>query len=319
VPLTVTVADEPAGPVPVPAIVFRRPGLIERAWRQRGVRQLALAASLAVVAAGGIWLAIVTISGLPSASSRTLARSEAPPVATDPEVVAPIAVEAPQPDSLADSSTDPLPPATPAADAPAVVAADTEPAPGDGASDTPARLSPAEALALARESRLAIRIRAADADAVARAVQRIAERPTGQVRWRAVEPGEAAPILVAMIHEPAHAPAPGPVAPAPAPTIAGDGNSPPPPPPPPPAAELVRARPDLRVLYTVELSETEAELGALAEALTGRGRTAEFVALDQALPRVPSLEPGAVLWWTRPPAQWVRRTTVPIVLERAGQ
>jgi hypothetical protein len=255
---------------------------------------------------------------LPGLAGRTGTRTDsAPDVANE----GPGSVLASEALARGESIAEPAPDMNLHDEAPANAIASSDPGanePVDEANGLP--MTAEHATELAQAGRLAIRIRATDTDAAAREVHQVAQQSAKDVRWRPLEAAQAPSVFRALAARPAarsgspeHSTDPdGPYWSSPLPDFI---------PPTPPkrtasAAEFIRRHPDLRALYTVEVPERPQELASLLGALTpGPAQVAEFVELEEAIPPVPSTEPGAVLWWGRAPANWVRRASVPIVVE----
>jgi hypothetical protein len=69
-------------------------------------------------------------------------------------------------------------------------------------------------------------------------------------------------------------------------------------------------------IYLAESDDTPRALAALRGTMnSGRSQAAHFVVLDQPLPTPPATSIDSILWWNRPPSGWVRRHTLPIVVE----
>jgi hypothetical protein len=78
--------------------------------------------------------------------------------------------------------------------------------------------------------------------------------------------------------------------------------------------------PELRPpVYIASVRANETSLDDLLAAITRGAVTGiELVELDEPLPATtPALTRDAVLWWTRPPEEWLPRTDVPIVVQAA--
>lgn len=329
-----TIIDNPlrepvGGQIPVSSLSVPNPWrrLIERA----PVREFALAASLLLVAGLGVWVISQAVKSgpvSPSPNRPIASNTDSGPAGSPDSLALPSAADAPalasgEPDTgdlvsgpmAIDDFGFPTIPAELAAKAVAPVLAKA----------APAGMPPSEAAALAREGRLVIRLRTFDADASTADVRQLAQRTsTKDVQWRPLEPWELSEVTVALRLQ---APGDTILAVAKRPTdIAGASTTTPPSPAAPliapigtPAdvASALKLKTEYRPLYTVELDENERDLAALVSRLTrGTSQVAEFVALDEPLPTLmPSTDPSAVLWWTRPPTGWTRKVCVPIVLE----
>jgi hypothetical protein len=324
----------------VSTLVPERPGVIARIRSMRAARSLAVAAGLVLIGGAAVYTvytAVREISLSGPRTGRTLARAgdrdalDHEPALTPPEVSAP----------AADSRLAALPPAdATAADATRVDAPEGPPTltradhaldrDGTPPHDDPLAITPAHALQLAREGRLAIVVRCADPDLAVKRVERLAAAiraesgPVDAVRLARLEPASLAPPIapLAALWTPRAAvvrsPGVDPTAlasgrPALDPGLAEDARSPAdaarPPLPAPPAAA-----------FTIEVDDSESSLAALRPALSTSGQTgprvlARFVALPEPIDVGPSLDPAAIVWWNAPPARWVLRWTVPIVVE----
>jgi hypothetical protein len=317
---------EPAGgAIPVSAIVVTRESPWRKIAERAPVRRLAAAAGLLLATGAGVWLVSLAIRyGQEHAGAGGSAVAQKP---TNDRHALP---------SVPEST--PVPETGPAlADAGAPTNPGIDPAPGDNtpgiaaahAADTPGlapsahAIAPSEAVALAREGRLVLRVRAVHEQTAQRDIDRLAAATARDMHWRPLQPWDLPEVAVALR---GHAPdvpyaAANPPATVPTPDVADDGTSPKPDPIEPIGKDAAVAEAlssaDLRPVYSVELDENERDLAALAERLTrSKSHIAEFMALDAPLPSLaPSTDPAAVLWWTRSPAGWTRRVSVPIVLE----
>lgn len=300
-----------------------RAGVLRTMWETGQVRRLAMAAGLALTVGVGVWGFNRVSSwqaggGLPGLASNGAARTPVDPADPANETASELSREAlAARESLNHDDAGTVPETNPDESAPAIAALTPvidEALPDMGA----APMTADRATELAQAGRLVIRVRAADPDGAARDIHQLAQQSSKDVKWRPLEPAQVPAIFVALAGKPeSRLPVP---ADGPDPTWWAsplrDSIPPAPPKRAPAAAEFIRRHPEMRALYTVEVPEREGELASLLSALTkGRAQVAEFVELERALPPTPSLEPGAVLWWGRSPASWVKRVSVPIVVE----
>jgi hypothetical protein len=185
-------------------------------------------------------------------------------------------------------------------------------------------LTSREAAALAEQGRLVITVSAPRPDSVLRRLEGLAralprERAVTSIAMNSV------PAEYLALTRPAVLPKVARLAPRPTPTIepsdlAGDQ----------PDGGLPRPMrpiglesqgsdgptPYIRAIYTARVAPSEDELADLVRQLTDfRGTVAGFRALEAPIAAPMALDPEAVLWWGSNPARWVRRVTVPIVVE----
>ncbi|MBM4107325.1 MAG: hypothetical protein FJ255_00670 [Phycisphaerae bacterium] len=194
-------------------------------------------------------------------------------------------------------------------------------APADPA--TP-EVSPAQALALARDGRLLIRVVADRTSTAERAIETIASLRGDPVRGITVE-GEVSPTVLAA------------VAPRPEPMVLtasarqrpenimamerpGTGFDPLALVPPGVLSPWlpVELPPTLGRTFVLELPGTQASLESMHKALASRlGRQVRIVLEELSAPAVaPPLDRAALLWWTGPASTWAPRIAVPLVVER---
>lgn len=199
-----------------------------------------------------------------------------------------------------------------------VLALDTA-APAAELSNADESISLNRAVELLRENRLAIVVRTLDRD---RTLERLASihaepRPTWSLLDRADQ--ELVSAIVPAVAE--H----GPEAPAISPQVLADGSIRAPEAHPAAAHAkssdiTARIAPSAWSVYLAESDATTRAVGALRGALnSGRTQAAHFVALEAPLPNPPASSIDAVLWWNRPPSGWVRRYTLPVVVNPVEQ
>lgn len=330
------------GTIPVSKVQPRRQGVVSVVFANPWSRRLAVAAGIAL-AAGLTLLAVrPLLSGKPS---RELARGNPTPtgfsdprtperpttVAHNPETTRgvegpanapkPIGIDAPSP-TLA---TGPNPTPAPAAPNPPTAVVEATPAPA-----ALPEVSLEEAVRLARQGRLAVRIASKTPEqALARldllhtrrtpslSVERLAAEPAGGVVATLYRQHDE---MVAALHR-SPEPLVGPPAPhTPPNTVAGGGaptTSQPRDNPASPVNIPDPPRPEYRAeVYTARVAIDENSLKALLKAVAASQDGAVFIALDAASETAPSLDPAAVLWWTGPAAAWTPRAAVPVVVEQ---
>ncbi len=317
--------------LPVSAVVPARPNVWRVFWENTLARRLAVAAGLTLTASAGIWV-FYSVAGPaaplgPSVAGRSGTGNGDEGGVSEPgggDIASmPAENESPEGEmALAerDGSVGVEGAATEPMGAEPVAIADA----GDaGPADAASPITAAQAVELAQEGRLAIRVRAADPEAAAARIDLIAAAQAGrEARWRSLDPSARPAVALAVAAgatpgrsngnvsarqeaPPAHASENSQSPPVPSVTRPQDQS---------PAAVARTIKP----LYTVELDARERDLTALLSLLTReRAQRAEFVALPAPIETPPSLEPGAILWWGRGPANWVKRASVPIVVEPA--
>jgi hypothetical protein len=268
-------------------------------WAQRHAPALALAAGIALLLAGAAyWSSLLFKSGKTVQVAGGTDTTPAPAHAD--ENASRLAIN----QSPADTQT---PPALADTDLNAGHPAETaniEPA-------TPA-LTPGRMLALARQGRLVMRVKAHDLTKLADV-----EAPAKYDRpWKLSKDVPSA-VVAAIV--PKAAPIVGPM-PESQPVIAGSkvitpllG----------PGAAMnwaldAAADPASRVraTYLLDLPNTEQNLDHIKLVFKDRLKAdVSFEALDEAVQAPQTQDPETLLWWTLPPAQWVERVTVPVVVE----
>lgn len=341
-----------SGGVPRPRIVEASVSplraLVDGVW----FRRLATAASIALLAGVGVvvvrQLSNVGPSGGPSGGGGFVptprfevaeSGSSSVPSAADAPIATLAASEPvgpPMPEVLAESSS-PAPAIVPetasVAAGPEVAVAEAVPA----VEPEPLRpvvmlpsvplepmLTAREAAALAEQGRLVITVSAPRPDGVLRRLEGLAralprERAVTSIAMNSVPPEYLALTRPAVLPKVAR------LAPRPAPTIepsdlAGDRPDGGLPRPMRPIGLESQASdgptPYIRAIYTARVAPSEDELADLVRQLTDfRGTVAGFRALEAPIATPMALDPEAVLWWGSNPARWVRRVTVPIVVE----
>ncbi len=174
------------------------------------------------------------------------------------------------------------------------------------------------ALALAREGRLAVRVRVGSTDLALARIENLRRQAQREgVLWRTLSAEFSTPIYVAMAESTAR-PSPAPRPGSNPPTIAGDPAATTPGAPPrsrdlpdfqPPTGRLAAA-------YELQLPDSATTLESLRRALTrDRFQVAEFIELPNAVPTEPILDPRTIFWWDQPPSAWERKIRVPVLVE----
>ncbi|MGE3108557.1 MAG: hypothetical protein AB7G11_15655 [Phycisphaerales bacterium] len=302
-------------PIPTSSVVVRRPSVWHRLVESRGPRRYAIAAALVLA---GVTVSLLVRSALlpPTSDHRRIASvTDGISESTDPDVPA-IASHhaATSPDARHDTSDDGQPPER--------VLASTEPreepVTDAAAPDAPAKpsMSIARAVELAGQGRLAIRVASSRFGAV-EDVRGVASRSPKEIRWKPLD--ESSGLATALASRiPLSPPAALPTTPAPGEHAVADERDRPPAASPNVTAPSAASAPDpVKPLYVVEFESTQARLSAIVAALGRQPQThVELVELDEPVGLAPSLDPAAMLWWGRKPAEWVRRVAVPIVLEQ---
>jgi hypothetical protein len=300
---------------PVSMVVPRRAPLLSG-------RRLAIAAGIALVAGGVAFTVLAPSIGggpapMPGRSGPIARNTQAPAEITPPQV-------APQPETalakgdapagaigaVASAGDDPqYGPLPSEADTGAVAMADTEPSDPAGP-PAPEAIGAAQAVALAAEHRLVIRVIPSDGR-FDRITEKLAVRPKGAWQLAGAAPIELASLLDAQSGRPlpdgsvpdrSH--------------MASDRGAPdvvslPGPPGPPdyaaaPSVYLINARMD------------EGTFQALEASLRDTGADVLFEESAQALPMdsAPITTPAAVLWWGSGPSGWAVWGSVPVVIQR---
>jgi hypothetical protein len=328
-------------PLRVSTLVPERPSIIARIWSSRAARPLAVAAALALIGGAAVYTVFIAVRQIPiggPGAGRALARAGDRDATEHEAIPAPADTPGPADPRLAgvatgdSTSADAVGPDAPEVSA-ALAHADQPPKAGaDRPPDESPAITPARALQLAREGRLAVVVRCVDPDLAVKRVERLAAAiraesgPVDAARLARLEPAALAPSIAPLAAlwtpRPSRAPA-GAADPA---TLAGDRAAPE-----PGLADRARhgegaGRPPLSAppvaAFTIEVDDAESSLAALRPALSTSGQTgprvtARFVALSEPIEAGPSLDPAAIVWWNAPPARWVVRWTVPIVVEGA--
>lgn len=316
------IREPEGGAIPVSAMVVTRESPWRKLVERAPVRQLATAAGLLMAVGAGIWavsLAVKYGQQHAGAGGDSVAVLPGP----HPRITLEPAPTLPEEDlgpALADNggvTPDAHPQAT---DGGTAIAGNQPSEPGDIAPSAHP-ISAVEAVALAREGRLVLRVRAIDEARAGRDIDRLAATTAREMFWRPLQPWDLPEVALALRGPMPDVPFASATAPKKPDQVVDDQTSPKPDPVEPIGRDAAVAHAlssaDLRPVYSVEMDENERDLAALAERLTrSKSHIAEFMALDTALPTLmPSTEPAAVLWWTRPPSGWTRRVTIPIVLE----
>lgn len=313
--------------LPISLVVPQRRNVFDLLLRDRVGRKMALAAGLLLMVGGVTYFAagLLTNSNRPSDRGR-IAKSEGPEaagtLAADDHGDMHIAAAGPAPGGevpeesatmiAAGGQTDPL---TPDATDPGEGAIRIAALEGEAEA---APMPIEEALRLAQDQRLVIRVRTVESPA---RPERIGTRlRTARAQgWRLA--GEAPPTLAAALASPQFE-APVPALIRPGEFIAGPqlrgimegvlhG-------PPAPGVVSVPASTQSAV-YLVQSRLDGASLEALRTSLRGWAAVADFEEVDGleqlGLDASPSLAPSAVLWWGQPSTAWTRWTSVPVVVE----
>ena len=312
------VADRP----PVSLVRPMRRGFWETFMADRAGRQMAAAAAVLLVAGGATYFTAVALSGRGPVEGDRIAILE-------PDPQAPTFVEEDNAGGrLADTSGEPAG-TEPGAAASTIAEHAASPAPAPDETPTmiaaaPAPVTAAQAVDLARERRLVIRVSGPRPERAAARVEREAARSArpGSTPWL-MRP-DVPSALLALIDRPAAPALPeampdGPSTPA---IAAREGQ--------PPASRqhsispfsgAPRPTPDAAAaLYIAEVRLDEAAIESVARRLGGGELTITFEALDEPLPadlfpEAPPVHPDAVLWWSRDPGTWRVWASVPVVVE----
>lgn len=314
------------GQIPVSRVVPSRGPILARLFGPFGVARAAIAAGLLLLVGGGAyWAGVMSVR---SSIERPLGLS-GDSIAMHTDELA-----SPEPDRSAASR----PPAPTEPDAPSRARALIETAPAPEATEqtlladllrADERIDPEppvtleEAVTLAREGRLAVRITSRDRATTESRLATLVERTRRQRGlWRLTDSVPTAyaavvrgqeQLIAARRHDavrsdddPALAAGRGADERL---RIRGTRGAEPTPP------QLPRgARPPS--LYLLEVRAEDASLEAVLRVLaTGTDRTAAFERLHSAVTPGPVLDPGAVLWWAGPPSNWIRRVPVPVIVE----
>lgn len=333
--LSALVAESEQAPasIPISSVIPQRRGIIAVLAESVWARRLATAASLAIVAGLGYFAVRELVKALPGVQPpRTIVRG--PSSTGEPSPINPTPVEAapdrtevaegPRGDEVSGESTMEVA-AAPAADSsiPDSVA-------------TGGTLTLPEALRLAEAGRLVIRVRSNNHEGTLRHLQELSRTSGRETRWRAYDvnalPTEYAALSSPLSDDPSSLTPLSPPSPdprrTPTTTIAGEGRSPQPRPAPPspiisPAAPggidlFPVAHTRVRALRIVQTSaSTQALDDLLKDIAVNRSHSASFFVLPEhaSAHPAPSLDPESVLWWARGSSAWVKRVTVPVVVE----
>ena len=286
-------ADAAPLSIPLPRVVVRGEGVLARIGRAPVARIVGAAAAVIALSAVGVVM-------LNNDGARPRTEGVEPPVllgAGPGGVSEGTALASATPEAApTESDVDPVPSLSALASA--------EPAPSPLTQEIAAEVSPERAAELVREGRLVLVVRTLDRD---RTIQRLATihaepRPT----WMLLDRADAS-LALALDPRPAPAATIDPMA------MASSRSDPArgvllPPSAPDPARQ--------RAVYLAEADATPRALAALRGALSaGRSQAAHFVALETPLGMPEANSIDSVLWWNRPPSGWVRRFTLPIVVE----
>lgn len=166
---------------------------------------------------------------------------------------------------------------------------------------------PDRALALLREGRLLIRVRAAAPESATEELARIIDRPRRANEAFRLAREVNGPVMAAMgRHFAPAAPERSPLAFAAAENLSDRSR-----------VDPVEVRSTLSSVYLADARADGAALAALLAALSlGDGKVAVFEELAEPVELAPVLTAESVLWWSRPPSDWAHRAYVPVVVER---
>ena len=335
--LRAVAAEESAvEPARIPISSYRSDGQWVRpgASENRLAKFAAVAAAFAVVV-GSAWYLLRELRPKPPAPATLAVRQPAPPtpmtalappVATQPKVVAD-AVSPPAAPSVA-VAVDSREKAEPLAAAPKP--APTPTIPPSAASAT--TISIGAAVRMAREGRLALVIRPKDSRTTIKRFDSMVHAgvqttsPGHTLTWRSLSLDRLPPSLAQMatqintlarrqaddhpLESPSRAASPtvaggNQVSGGAAPAI-GPGAQPSP----------IDPAPAIRAVFSVEVEPSARGLNELVAVLGEDGQnTIVYRVAETAMSPTISLEPEAVVWWTGPPARWIRPAVVPIVID----
>ncbi|MBL8990201.1 MAG: hypothetical protein JNJ48_01330 [Phycisphaerae bacterium] len=322
--------------IPISSLQPSRRGPIATVLASPWSRRVALAAGGALVVGGGLLIARSLAPQRPAQplADRTTDRSAPRTDNVEPRVIA----DGRTGPRSAGPGTAPATPPTPADTVPAtanpaVASHDPPSAPmiADGAPAAPAPMALDEALRLARQGRLAVRIAARQPEqALARLESMRHRRPTTGAaveRLPADQAGQAIATLqrqydaMVLALQTQRSTRPGEAGEPPT-VAAGDRSAPgaarPPAAPAAGAPVIVPDRPlYVEDVYAARVQLDEPGLRALLRAVALSSDAAEFIALDLPVEAPPALDPESVLWWRAPAAAWLPRAVVPVVVERA--
>lgn len=296
-------ADAPSLDIPVSRVVVRHERSFGRLLRRPIVRVGAIAATLLLAGSFGL----LTLVNMDTGRSRAV-----PPVLMGAAQAPEGAALAKSDDTLADAALESATPVEPAPSLSALALGDVDESIAPVATDD--AITPDRAVELLREGRLVIVVRTLDRE---RTLERLATihsepRPTWAMLDRADETLVAA--LTPKPASPDSAIGPGVMASERESVRAFDGDG--------ERGVIPLLDPVSRpvtpapAIYLAESDDTPRALAALRGTMnSGRSQAAHFVALDQPLPTPPPTSIDSILWWNRPPSGWVRRHTLPIVVE----
>lgn len=312
--------------LPVSSVRVDEPGVIRILLESVWARRFATAASIAIV--GGIAaFAVLQVS-------RSLTPAHSPSgIASTQSGHTPAAAPPTSDASAAPAHSAPL--AVAAAGNPADTAPSVGP-PAPGPSETIAASAPpaapeltlADAQRLAREGRLVISVIATEPGSGFPAVKRaesLARAIGREGGWHSIDmtgvPAQFTALLSPVTppfdpSDPAHEHQPQTI-------IASDSalHTPVSPIRPGPSTLIPPPRPVVKAIYAVEVDPRERAIKSLIDSLrdtTTTGAPAPRIllrAVDQPFAQTAPLEPDAILWWNSVPSRWVRRATIPVVVE----
>jgi hypothetical protein len=296
-------------------------------------RKLAMAAGLALVAVGVAFTAMTLNRGTPAPVPGPIARNDARSAMTPPpptmraapvETTRELAMEKESaPARVADSAVfriaddaTPVGPPAPAAAEPATEVASAAPAPAPADPEvgppSPGSMDLSQALALAADHRLVIRVIPADGR-FDRVTERLV-RAKGSWQYVGAAPQELASILDSHSGEPLPAGAyPEPTRLTSTQTVHDPVELPGPPAP----GEAPAVMPSSSV-YVMNARMDEATLRTIEGAMRDIGAEVVFEEAPQALPLDdgPVTAPGAVVWWGNNSSNWASWDSVPVVIQR---
>lgn len=322
--------------LPVSVVQPARRSVFAAFFAERGGRRMALAAGLLLLVGGASYLAATFMWPSPSPSPvHELAMNDGGEVevagveAADTGESRTLAAKSAEPSIAAFSAPTEEPPDAAAATAPVEIAAAPAESPADTlvagvsveteAPSANTSIDAERAIALAREGRLVIRLKAPDPVVLAdpeRIAARIRSRQSPAWRLGEQAPAQLASLLNAATPAPYRPPQPA--APQPI-TFAGgyvsdlpEGFYGPPRPP------VEGFRPVRSAVYLVQTRLDAAALDSLRDALAPYGEpvfeeAAEPLPIDNSA----ALTPNAVVWWSQPPAGWTWWASVPVVIDQA--
>ena len=314
--------------LPVSQVIPERESVIGRIVTRPWARQLAMAAGLLIVAGVGF---MVVKANWPAPKYREFARgnnhAEPSTVANTPEIAAKTSsVMNPKNDadlavgptrSAADSTT-----AEPtAAQGPAAIADASSKDAAKAEVHTPT-MTVDRAIALAKEGRLVVRLRAADGAAAQDRLDSLAKRAGSWLKHGPATPGEGVEIAEAVqMAVAASRPAPADIPVRPNDEALAGGN--------PSTSHQRSARPDPAAtvpppsvnltgqVYCLTLTPDDDNLRSLLQRLNGGDKDllAQLQEVELPITVGAPMTPDTMLWWNRAPVQWDRRLVVPVVVE----